>query len=316
MSNFFAGVAQIFISDLYTIYHFHLTLSSPQTPICPHQFAGISQQNNYAPQERRLIRPHSHQSEMPYSPSPERHNDRRGPPKDWDAPEEEEGEISYTGHRGGGASGYRDSRSSGGGRHRDRERSRDRRDYRDRGSDRRRDDRYRDSQGGGSAGRRDYRDRDRSDRDRDRDGRRRRGSRSRSRSRSPYRRGGRSRSRSPRGSGRGHRDDMDVEGGEYRRRRGDSDSEDDKDKDRNKGSDKKRPNGGHVAVDLEKPLEELSPEDEEARMMALMGFGGFDSTKGKKVAGADVSGADIKKQRQYRQYMNRRGGFNRPLDAK
>ncbi|KAF9180824.1 U4/U6.U5 small nuclear ribonucleoprotein [Haplosporangium sp. Z 11] len=218
---------------------------------------------------------------MPYSPSPERHNDRRGPPKDWDAPEEEEGEISYTGHRGGGASGYRDSRSSGGGRHRDRERSRDRRDYRDRGSDRRRDDRYRDSQGGGSAGRRDYRDRDRSDRDRDR-----------------------------------HRDDMDVEGGEYRRRRGDSDSEDDKDKDRNKGSDKKRPNGGHVAVDLEKPLEELSPEDEEARMMALMGFGGFDSTKGKKVAGADVSGADIKKQRQYRQYMNRRGGFNRPLDAK
>lgn len=26
-------------------------------------------------------------------------------------------------------------------------------------------------------------------------------------------------------------------------------------------------------------MEELSPEDEEARMMALMGFGGFDSTK-------------------------------------
>ncbi|KAF9942548.1 hypothetical protein BGZ67_001161 [Mortierella alpina] len=149
---------------------------------------------------------------MPYSPSPERHHDRRGPPKDWDAPEAEEGEIShYSGRRGVG----------------------------------------------------------------------------------------------------GHRDDMDVEEGEYRKRKGDSDSEDDKDgkKDRRRTSKKD-------AVDAEKPLEELSPEDEEARMMALMGFGGFDSTKGKKVAGADVSGADIKKQRQYRQYMNRRGGFNRPLDAK
>ncbi|KAF9990969.1 Myotubularin- protein 14 [Mortierella antarctica] len=145
-------------------------------------------------------------------PSPERHHDRRGPPKDWDAPEAEEGEIShYSGRRGVG----------------------------------------------------------------------------------------------------GHRDDMDVEEGEYRKRKGDSDSEGDKDgkKDRHRTSKKD-------AVDAEKPLEELSPEDEEARMMALMGFGGFDSTKGKKVAGADVSGADIKKQRQYRQYMNRRGGFNRPLDAK
>ncbi|KAF9958049.1 hypothetical protein BGZ72_000980 [Mortierella alpina] len=208
---------------------------------------------------------------MPYSPSPERHHDRRGPPKDWDAPEAEEGEIShYSGRRGvGGGSG--------------RGRDRDRRDYRDRdrerdrerggaGDSRRRDDRHRDSD-------RDYRDRaGRSDRDRD---------------------------------GRSHKDDMDVEEGEYRRRKGDSDREDDKDgkKDRHRTSKKD-------AIDAEKPLEELSPEDEEARMMALMGFGGFDSTKGKKVAGADVSGADIKKQRQYRQYMNRRGGFNRPLDSK
>lgn len=68
-------------------------------------------------------------------------------------------------------------------------------------------------------------------------------------------------------------------------------------------------------VDATKPLEELTPEEQEARMMALMGFGGFDSTKGKKVAGADVSGVDIKKQRKHRQYMNRRGGFNRPLDS-
>lgn len=32
-------------------------------------------------------------------------------------------------------------------------------------------------------------------------------------------------------------------------------------------------------VDATKPLEELTPEEQEARMMALMGFGGFDSTK-------------------------------------
>ncbi|KAF9572444.1 Myotubularin- protein 14 [Mortierella alpina] len=245
-------------------------------------------------------------------PSPERYHDRRGPPKDWDAPEAEEGEIShYSGRRGAGGS------SSGRGRDRDR----DRRDYRDRdrergggerggsgipGDSRRRDDRHRDGDRDYRDGDRDYRDRaGRSDRDRD--GRNRRSSRSRS----PYRRGGRSRSRSPRGGRRGHKDDMDVEEGEYRRRKGDSDSEDDRDgrKDRHRTSKKD-------SVDAEKPLEELSPEDEEARMMALMGFGGFDSTKGKKVAGADVSGADIKKQRQYRQYMNRRGGFNRPLDAK
>ncbi|CAA6672197.1 unnamed protein product [Spirodela intermedia] len=42
---------------------------------------------------------------------------------------------------------------------------------------------------------------------------------------------------------------------------------------------------------------------------------GFDSTKGKPVAGADVSGMQAVTKRQPRQYMNRRGGFNRPLPA-
>jgi len=37
--------------------------------------------------------------------------------------------------------------------------------------------------------------------------------------------------------------------------------------------------------------------------------------KGKKVEGADVSFAKVKAPRKYRQYMNRRGGFNRVLDA-
>ena len=74
-------------------------------------------------------------------------------------------------------------------------------------------------------------------------------------------------------------------------------------------------------------------------MMKIMGFGGFDTTKGKKVPGNDVGSANIVQKRRYRcvqennviyldisnivieqnaffrQYMNRRGGFNRPLDS-
>lgn len=55
-------------------------------------------------------------------------------------------------------------------------------------------------------------------------------------------------------------------------------------------------------------------------MQALMGFGGFDSTKGKVVEdnmqGAAHGGIRKESKREYRQYMNRRGGFNRPLDQK
>lgn len=45
-----------------------------------------------------------------------------------------------------------------------------------------------------------------------------------------------------------------------------------------------------------------------------MGFCNFDSTKGKHVIGNAAYVANVVKQRKYRQYMNRRGGFNRPLD--
>lgn len=38
-------------------------------------------------------------------------------------------------------------------------------------------------------------------------------------------------------------------------------------------------------------------------MKMLLGFEGFDSTKGKKVEGNDVSGVRKIKQREYRQYM-------------
>ncbi|XP_070760869.1 U4/U6.U5 small nuclear ribonucleoprotein 27 kDa protein [Enoplosus armatus] len=132
--------------------------------------------------------------------------------------------------------------------------------------------------------RRRERDRSRS-RDRDRD-------RRRSRSRSPHRR----RSRSP-----------------PRRHRSSSLSptrqKDRRDDDRKEGKDKPA-----------KPIQ-ISEEDmqgkteEEIEMMKLMGFGSFDSTKGKKSDGsANAHAINVSMKRKYRQYMNRKGGFNRPLD--
>lgn len=59
-------------------------------------------------------------------------------------------------------------------------------------------------------------------------------------------------------------------------------------------------------------------DDEQRQMMQMMGFGGFGSTKGKSVGDNQKSAArgaaSKNKGRKYRQYMNRKGGFNRPLD--
>ncbi|KAJ6547424.1 hypothetical protein B0H19DRAFT_1379694 [Mycena capillaripes] len=62
------------------------------------------------------------------------------------------------------------------------------------------------------------------------------------------------------------------------------------------------------------PNEEGEEMDDEAGMMAMMGMSGFGSTKGKHIDGNQEGAASVKKQRTWRQYMNRRGGFNRPLD--
>lgn len=59
------------------------------------------------------------------------------------------------------------------------------------------------------------------------------------------------------------------------------------------------------------PEEGEDVDDAEAGMMAAMGFGGFGSTKDKPVDGNQEGGAFIKQQRTWRQYMNRKGGFNR-----
>jgi len=60
----------------------------------------------------------------------------------------------------------------------------------------------------------------------------------------------------------------------------------------------------------------IDEADEENLMQQIMGFGGFRSTKNTKVPGNDKNyGVRKDKRTQYRQYMNRQGGFNRPLDA-
>uniref|UniRef100_A0A8C6SU94 U4/U6.U5 small nuclear ribonucleoprotein 27 kDa protein n=1 Tax=Neogobius melanostomus TaxID=47308 RepID=A0A8C6SU94_9GOBI len=139
------------------------------------------------------------------------------------------------------------------------------------------------------------RDRDRRRRERDRSRDRDR-ERRRSRSRSPHRR----RSRTP---PRRHRSSSLSPLRQKDRR--DDDRKDSKDK-------------------QPKPIE-ISAEDmegkteEEIEMMKLMGFGSFNSTKGKKTSGSAVGAVNayavnVTMKRKYRQYMNRKGGFNRPLD--
>lgn len=53
--------------------------------------------------------------------------------------------------------------------------------------------------------------------------------------------------------------------------------------------------------------------DIEAIMRKAVGFTKFRSTKNTKVPGNDIYGVRKEKRTEYRQYMNRVGGFNRPL---
>merc|ERR1712087_537874 len=120
-------------------------------------------------------------------------------------------------------------------------------------------------------------------------------SRSRSRSRSKERRSKRRRSRS-----RSHSRDRDR----HRSRRSHRDR--DRDKSKRKESDKKI-----KTEDKKEDLSSLTTEE----MMKRVGLPvGFDTSKDKPGDEAStLSGARIKSRRQFRQYMNRRGGFNRPL---
>ena len=71
--------------------------------------------------------------------------------------------------------------------------------------------------------------------------------------------------------------------------------------------------GAHLQVDFDADI-----SAEEMQMMSMMGIPfGFDSTQGKHVEdeASNAGGVKTKEKRRARQYMNRRGGFNRPLPA-
>lgn len=63
-------------------------------------------------------------------------------------------------------------------------------------------------------------------------------------------------------------------------------------------------------MDLDGPAAE---DDIEEAMRRSMGFSRFRSTKNTKVPGNNAYGVRKEKKTEYRQYMNRQGGFNRPL---
>ena len=63
------------------------------------------------------------------------------------------------------------------------------------------------------------------------------------------------------------------------------------------------------------PVEGEEGNEEEDMMQQMMGFSNFDTTANKQVIGNIHGDTRCQKQRKYRQYMNRKGGFNRPLDS-
>ncbi|OJT11146.1 U4/U6.U5 small nuclear ribonucleoprotein 27 kDa protein [Trametes pubescens] len=87
------------------------------------------------------------------------------------------------------------------------------------------------------------------------------------------------------------------------------------------GTPEVEPSGSRPPTEAEAPADGAeegetmdATNEDDAAMMAMMGLSGFGTTKGKHVEGNQEGSADVKKMRTWRQYMNRRGGFNRPLD--
>jgi U4/U6.U5 tri-snRNP-associated protein 3 len=78
------------------------------------------------------------------------------------------------------------------------------------------------------------------------------------------------------------------------------------------GGDEDGEDGSGTPMDEDEEEIEVE-EDGMADMQAMMGFGGFGTTKNKKVVGNNAGGVRKEKKSEYRQYMNRIGGFNRPL---
>lgn len=87
-----------------------------------------------------------------------------------------------------------------------------------------------------------------------------------------------------------------------------------------KGSADSHPTGAMAKSNGEKAVQGMdldNPDEEDADdavMRKIMGFAAFKSTQNTKVPGNDKNyGVRKEKKTEYRQYMNRTGGFNRPL---
>ncbi|KAI1342087.1 hypothetical protein F5Y15DRAFT_374167 [Xylariaceae sp. FL0016] len=82
-----------------------------------------------------------------------------------------------------------------------------------------------------------------------------------------------------------------------------------------RGRTEERTNRTHSDAEaMDEDEDDMVVEDDAMNaMQAMMGFGGFGTTKGTKVVGNNVGGVRKEKKTEYRQYMNRVGGFNRPL---
>ncbi|KAJ5972865.1 uncharacterized protein N7479_002783 [Penicillium vulpinum] len=117
--------------------------------------------------------------------------------------------------------------------------------------------------------------------------------RERSRSRSPHRNGTRARS-PPRGPK--------------------SDRKDPQSRDDRRKATGAQPGPVRHEDEMDVDFNEDADEDEmEAQMRKAMGFSRFRTTKNTKIPGNNIYGVRKEKKIEYRQYMNRQGGFNRPL---
>ncbi|KAG7889375.1 hypothetical protein KL936_002949 [Ogataea polymorpha] len=84
--------------------------------------------------------------------------------------------------------------------------------------------------------------------------------------------------------------------------------ENEEETDSKKDNTDKEDRGRRFSDSEEEPLVESEPG-----LSSIIGFDGFGSTKNKKVNGNDAFGARKLPKTEYRQYMNREKGFNRPL---
>lgn len=83
--------------------------------------------------------------------------------------------------------------------------------------------------------------------------------------------------------------------------------------DLNKTSDYERVNKDMNKYEAEEGEEDLGELSETELMKKIIGITQFDTTENKCHKDTDVFGVNKRTKRKYRQYMNRRGGFNRPL---